>query len=183
MCDGAGHHQRRRQKLAHHRAVPPLCAPGPQGRAVQGAEHEQQRARGGRPAGLGRRDRQRAVLPGTGRPRRAGRAPVGRLILESKQLVVWLAHVQRNVEMCFRCEVYHGGGCPYRGIDAPTPQTKKSALAVAKGACGARGAAIRLRRLTWRRPGPRPPASWRRHRSKRSAPAWARGPTCRSHRP
>ena len=38
---GPGHQQRRRQKLAHHRAVPLVQQPGPQGGAVQGAEHEQ----------------------------------------------------------------------------------------------------------------------------------------------
>jgi hypothetical protein len=46
--------------------VPLLRAPGAQGGAVQGAEHEQQRAGGGfceRPG----RNRQRAVLPGAGR--------------------------------------------------------------------------------------------------------------------
>jgi multidrug efflux system outer membrane protein len=45
LRDGAGHHQRRRQELADHGAVPLVCAPGPEGGAVQGAEHEQQRPR------------------------------------------------------------------------------------------------------------------------------------------
>ena len=49
MRHGAGHHQRRWQKLADHRAMPLLRPPRLEGCALQGAEHEQQRqSRGGR---------------------------------------------------------------------------------------------------------------------------------------
>ena len=72
LRDGAGHHQRRRQELAGHRAVPLVRAPGPEGGALQGAEHEQQRAGGGRaptapPA--------RSAAPSTSRPWPRGAVP------------------------------------------------------------------------------------------------------------
>jgi ABC-type cobalamin/Fe3+-siderophores transport system ATPase subunit len=73
LRDGARHQQRRRQELAGHRAVPLVRAPGPEGGAVQGAEHEQQRPRGGHAGRRAGRDRQRPVLPGAGG---AGRADV-----------------------------------------------------------------------------------------------------------
>src|SRR3989344_1885608 len=64
---GAGHHQWGRQELADHRPVPLVRPPGAEGRALQGAEHEQQRPRRARPGRRARRDRQRPVLPGPGR--------------------------------------------------------------------------------------------------------------------
>ena len=66
---GMRHDQRSRQELPRHRARPLVRAAGIESRAVQGAEHEQQRAGGGR-----RGDGERSISSSARRPGGARRA-------------------------------------------------------------------------------------------------------------